>query len=481
MHNDPSFFLSEAARLASSAIAHTNGRESMTFQQVASVVGKIANGLRDSGVQRGHVVVTRLPERLDYLFTLAIWHLGAASCSSRINEFGELVGVANLVVTNHEFDDPSIQVLTVDDKWLTKVLSGPEAPQVGFSEPSDLVRLVLTSGTTGQRKLVPLSLELMLKRVEEHSNRRLTSGPELRLYGSSTSGWASNIMRSLMELQPVYETGLEQGTMDFVQALAAKVNFTCISGSPAQVLGLLETAHTNNWGLGSVAEITSGGTIPPLRLVKLAKDVFGVPITGLYGSSEAGVVTKKFDVQENALNNVGGVIDHADLEIVDSATGLRLPDGLEGEVRFRSPSMADGYLNSDSEAFREGWFYPGDAGYLTESKELVLTGRISERLNINGIKIYPQELDSKIQAIPEIRDAGSFGYKSASGFDRLGIAIVMDTTDVQNVYHVKQSISSLVSLRAGFDLISIDSIPRNAMGKVDRLMLAKMHEGSKTD
>ena len=84
-----------------------------------------------------------------------------------------------------------------------------------------------------------------------------------------------------------------------------------------------------------------------------------------YGCTEVGTVAS------------GSAEEVAD---IDGCVGKPLPgitveiDG--GYIRIKSPTMAENYLDyaeMDAEHFRNGWFYPGDKGYLTSDGRLVIT------------------------------------------------------------------------------------------------------------
>ena len=69
------------------------------------------------------------------------------------------------------------------------------------------------------------------------------------------------------------------------------------------------------------------------------------------------------------------------VQIVDGS-GAVLSPGQEGIVRIKSDDAVDGYLGDAAEtaqAFRDGWFYPGDTGTLDADEMLVVTGRVQRR------------------------------------------------------------------------------------------------------
>src|SRR6267142_3868516 len=115
-----------------------------------------------------------------------------------------------------------------------------------------------------------------------------------------------------------------------------------------------------------------------------------------YGSTEAGNVA--FGPASSLLRitgAVGYVVPGATIEITDVA-GQYLPAGREGTIRIRASSMARCYLadpGASAEAFREGFFYPGDLGYLMADGIVVLTGREKTILNLGGHKTRPEIIE----------------------------------------------------------------------------------------
>ena len=70
-----------------------------------------------------------------------------------------------------------------------------------------------------------------------------------------------------------------------------------------------------------------------------------------------------------------------------------------------------GYLNDpDATArfFREGWFYTGDTGSITEERALAVAGRSSERINAGGVKVAPEIIESAVQSLKGVQDCAAF-------------------------------------------------------------------------
>jgi acyl-CoA synthetase (AMP-forming)/AMP-acid ligase II len=127
-------------------------------------------------------------------------------------------------------------------------------------------------------------------------------------------------------------------------------------------------------------------------------------------------------------------------------------------------------------AFRDGWFYSGDLGFIRPDGGLALTGRETEVLNAGGVKVDPVRLDHFAIANANVTDACSFEYETKSGLRQIGIALVTDEQiDVP---------AFVADLKAEFGVAApklvarVDSIPRNAMGKPMRRALAEKYKES---
>lgn len=97
-------------------------------------------------------------------------------------------------------------------------------------------------------------------------------------------------------------------------------------------------------------------------------------------------------------------------------------------------------------------------------------------LNAGGVKIDPNRIDHFAVQHPDVVDACSFDYEAASGVRQIGLALVTnDGFDVQSL---------VAGLKAEFGhaapslVAHIDSVPRNAMGKPMRRVLADKYKGS---
>src|SRR5262249_7646467 len=116
----------------------------------------------------------------------------------------------------------------------------------------------------------------------------------------------------------------------------------------------------------------------------------------------------------------------AEAEIVDAAD-RPLPRGKEGIVRVRTAQAADCYFgdpDTSARHFRNGWFYPGDVGYLRDDNLLVVGGRQEALLNVGGDKINPEIIEEVLASFPAIADCAVVNLADELGIERIHALIV---------------------------------------------------------
>jgi acyl-CoA synthetase (AMP-forming)/AMP-acid ligase II len=135
--------------------------------------------------------------------------------------------------------------------------------------------------------------------------------------------------------------------------------------------------------------------------------------------------------------------------------------------------MATGYLGNEqggaASPLRDGWFYSDDLGSVSADGLVILHGRASELLNIGGNKYAPETLEEVALSCAGIRDAAAFSVPDRLGVETPWIAVVRgeDHRPGELVGKLKARWPQLGNL----EVVTTAAIPRNQMGKIDRLKL----------
>jgi acyl-coenzyme A synthetase/AMP-(fatty) acid ligase len=189
-----------------------------------------------------------------------------------------------------------------------------------------------------------------------------------------------------------------------------------------------------------------------------------------YGSTEtATAVFGPAEITSQIPGAVGYVCPGYSVDIVDS-DGTVLPAGKEGSIRIRTPHLASGYVG-DTEAtaqmFRDGNFYIGDRGYMTNDGMLVLTGREKTALLISGDSVAPEIIEETLCSFVGITEAAVCTVDDSLGIAEVH-ALIVAKTEVDEVSLRSYCESRLRSLFVPIRFIKVESIPRGGQGKIDR-------------
>ena len=196
-----------------------------------------------------------------------------------------------------------------------------------------------------------------------------------------------------------------------------------------------------------------------------------------YGLTEASrSAFMEFHSEGKHLNTAGKPSPNVDIKIFD-AEGHLLLNGEEGEVCVKGNHVTCSYWNESKDRFAKdffnGYFRTGDSGYLDEDGYIHLKSRIKEIINVGGKKVSPMEVEDILNSIPGIEDCACVAMPDPEGvMGELVKAFIVthdeSLTDTAILAALKPKLE-VYKLPAAIE--RIDSIPKTASGKVQRLQL----------
>lgn len=470
----PIDYLRFQAAMNPEAVAVQGIERGLSFHALYKRVRCIAHKLRETGIAPGDVVITTMRSPLaDWLVTLALLHEAAISGSRISAEPLEVaLGVRWFINDRVLPAFPTEKTIVIDKEWLSELPSGDILPHQ-YSSGDSVCRLVMTSGTTGHAKAVPFSIDTLRARLAAIPAYWATSKIELNLMSVSTVGGFSSALYTLVAGNPFFYYQKPEDVIELIR----RFDVVNLAGSPTQLALLAKHVAATGSSLNLELVRSAGGILSDVLRDAIQRNL-GRRILNVYGSTEAGGTTVIWADSRRESQSVAGMrLPHTDFQIVDD-NHQRLPAGVVGVVRVRSPAMVKGYFLNDAathESFRDGWFYPGDTGMLNAQGLLVLTGRISELINCGGIKVDPVSMDDFVQTYPGIVDGAVFGYTNAHGVQQIAAAVV-----VADGFDFKAFQGNLTKhfgqQTAPVKLMSMKKVPRNDMGKIQRQQLTQQLE-----
>jgi len=218
-----------------------------------------------------------------------------------------------------------------------------------------------------------------------------------------------------------------------------------------------------------------GAAIMPPEKIRQARAMFGPVIATNYGLTEAPQIITALTPQEAAdestIASVGRASFMTRVGIMD-ATGKRLPAGEQGEIVVGGDLLMSGYLDSPgqtAEALVDGWLHTGDVGYLDERGFLFLKDRLKDVIISGGFNVYPSDVEAALVAHPAIHECVVFGRPDEKWGEAVQAAIELREDAVASAEDIIAFAKSQIgSVQAPKQVHFVDSLPRSAVGKVQR-------------
>ena len=203
----------------------------------------------------------------------------------------------------------------------------------------------------------------------------------------------------------------------------------------------------------------------------------GSTILERYGMSEAGMIASNPLKGDRIAGTVGFALPGVSIRITDDS-GANAPAGAPGNVEISGPNLFKGYWRNPEktkEAFRiDGFFITGDVGSLDDDGRLTLAGRSKDLIIAGGYNIYPKEIEQVLDAVPGIVESAIIGAPHGDMGESV-VAILVGEQNAIDEDTINQAIGSLARFKRPRRYFWVDTLPRNAMGKVQKQVLRKQY------
>jgi malonyl-CoA/methylmalonyl-CoA synthetase len=465
-----------------------------SYAEVVALSGRLANLLQAKGVQAGDRVAAQVDKSVEAIaLYLATLRAGAVflplnSAYTRA-EVGYFLGDAEPRVfvcsskREAEFGDIEAQVVTLDGDGSGSLMQAAQVQAVEFDNvargPQDLAAILYTSGTTG------LSKGAMLSHDNLYSNSK-----------TLVDYWQFTADDVLLHALPIFHThGLFVATnvimiaggsmiflarFDLEQMIEQLPGATALMGVPTFYTRLLADQRFD-CGLVSHIRLFVSGSAPMLAETHVEfEQRTGHRILERYGMTETNMNTSNPYLGERRAGSVGFPLPGVEIKISDAETGVELPAGETGMIEVRGPNVFLGYWRKPEKTALElrdnGFFISGDLGKIDADGYLHILGREKDLIISGGYNIYPQQVETEIDALDGVLESAVFGIAHTDLGEAVAAAVVpFDGVELDG----EQLIEALEPVLARFKLprkvFIIDELPRNAMGKVQKNMLRESY------
>jgi len=433
--------------------------------------------LKKTGAEQGRFVGLALPASADFFSALfAIWQTGA--CPLVLDPGLSTPERDNIC----RFVEPAAMVAVNNDEWPVPVIGAPEIEadhvraviQLSAAAPA---LALLTSGTTGQPKIVVLSFAALDARIKTNIQAIGADTLNRTLQTLSLSFGHGLIGSALTTLMAGGTLVLPQTGHALAMKLGALIDEHAISfmTSVPAFWHMVFKASTPPSG-GCLKRVHVGSAPLSKAHWKKITNWAACPVFNCYGMTETANWVAAAPYAEQAADGVVGHCLEGEFAVMGE-DGSRLNSGT-GEVILRSAGLMTGYHRQPEATIAvlaDGWYRTGDVGHLASDGCLTLIGRQKEEINRAGSKVQPVEVDQLLETHPDIIEACTFAVEDSITGEAVAVAIVTSPGSALD----KHLLAKWCLERARKEIIPthwyfVDQLCRTDRGKPDRTGQRKM-------
>jgi len=497
-----------------------------SFAEYDKAVSKLANALREFGVEKGDVVGLLMPNIPQYAYAIgALSRLGAIGTglsplssspelAYQINDSKAKIVIAlsdlapkltamletpaclsTLIVTSatdclatNEFDLPVISGVNVTS-FLEVISGASEHCEQVATHWNDTFMIQYTGGTTGRPKGAQLTIRnLMHNPAMNNAMMPLQQNPDEQV---SATPFPMFHIAGLYSLVGAVRDRTLFILLPNPRDIAHLINClqqhppTRIGAVPALTEMLLATPEFKNVDVSKLELWGSGAAPISSQTVKeLCNRIGDEKLTDAFGMTETTGAYISNPPKRYKFGSVGIPTPGTDVRIMDVETGTKeMPTGEAGEICASGPQVMKGYINLPDEtanALRNidgrTYMYSGDVGYVDEEGFLFLCDRAKDMLIVGGFKVFSVEIEDKLSALPFVEMSAVVGKsdKARPGNDIVNLFVQLSedhksrneddiSAEIMEYFAANMAVYKKPKL-----IHFVDAIPLTPIGKIDK-------------
>ena len=461
---------------------------SLTYAEMDRRSNALARGLSERGVGPGDGIAIMCRNHRGFVeSTLAVSKLGAGGLYMNTAFSGpQLAGVVErerpaALIYDEEFSD----LLAEAGEGLLRLVAWAEdgagddlaldtlitdTDDADLEPPEESSRFViLTSGTTGSPKgaqraqpetLGPLAA--MFSRIPMRAGERtMIAAPMFHSWGLAHFMLGLSL-GSTYVLERRFDP---ERTLRAVQEHGA----TALIVVPVMLQRILQLPDSvlDRYPLPSLRVTAASGSALPGSLAIEWMDRFGDNLYNLYGSTEVAWATIATPEDLRAAPGTAGLPPRGTAVKIVDPEGAELPAGRTGRVFVGNEMAFEGYTGGGGKEIVEGLLSSGDVGHFDRDGRLFIDGRDDEMIVSGGENVFPREVEDLLSANAAIAEVAVIGVDDDEFGQRLKAFVVLRERDSLGEDELKEHVKrNLARYKVPREIVFLDSLPRNATGKV---------------
>ncbi len=336
--------------------------------------------------------------------------------------------------------------------------------------------IIYTSGTTGTSKGAVLSHNNFIANIVNlnacwkitEQDRLLLGLPLFHVHGLANGLNCALAAGATIKLLPKIE---HNKLKDEFGAFRPTLFF----GVPTVYVRMLQLSKEDAAMMSKSMRLFVSGSAPlPAQVLEDFKQLYGHTILERYGMTETLMNISNPYAGERRAGTVGIPLPGTSIKIVKPDGGLAAPEE-EGEIYIKGPNVFSAYWqrpDATATAFEDGYFKTGDMAVVSADGYYTLRGRKSDLIISGGFNIYPREIEEFLLEQSEIDEVAVVGVPDEiKGEVPIAYMVVNKKVDVATLE--EKCRNAMASFKMPRKFIVIDSLPRTALGKVQKHLLPK--------
>ncbi len=461
-----------------------------TYGEVERTAGRLAARLRQAGagpdtrilVQTGKSVeavilylaclragATYLPLNVDYTEAELAYFVADAEpvlavCDPERTTLFERLGQGSMAVTTL-------------DRLFADLPETPLPPAPRAAD--DIAAILYTSGTTGKPKGAMLTHGNLVSNADvlvdlwrfTSDDRLIHALPIFHVHGLFVALHCALFSGATVLFMHRFETA---------PVIAHMARATVMMGVPTHYIRLLGDPAFTQEAARAMRLFVSGSAPLSADIHRAFEERIGHRVLERYGMTETGMLTSNPYEGKRRAGYVGPPLPGVSLRIADLETGDILPQGEIGMVEVKGPNVFAGYWRNPEKTaaeFREdGYFITGDMGLIDSQGYVQLVGRGKDLIISGGLNVYPAEVEAVLDDRADVAEAAVIGLPHPD----LGEAVVavVQPAGTFDPERVREELRvQLAGFKVPKQIIVLDQLPRNTMGKIQKKALRETYSG----
>ncbi len=493
--------LAELLAVSDRTFVRCDGEPDLSYVQFWNLAGKFANALKSFGARRSDRIAVQIDKSVEALVLFwacarggfvflplnpaytareADYFIGDAEPAVFVctpERLAEMRSLASVVTR--------CNITTLDDRGggeLAQIARGLDsevsAAGLGWDDP---VAVLYTSGTTGRSKGAVLT----------HGN---LASNALTLIDC----WQFTSNDVLIHALPVYHThGLFTATntvflagaqmifqrkFDADAVLAAMPRATCMMGVPTFYTRLLAHSGLTREAVANIRVFISGSAPLLADTHRQFQERTGHAILERYGMTETSMNTSNPYQGVRKAGSVGLPLKGISVRITSLENGAVLPGDESGLIEVRGPNVFKEYWRNPEKTAEDmtvdGYFRTGDVGRIDEDGYVWITGRAKDLIITGGFNVYPKDIEELLDGLPGVVESAVIGLPHPDfGEGVTAIIAIQPGRHLTEQAVISQVQPKLAKFKLPKAVIFVDTLPRNAMGKVQKADLRRIYQG----